>query len=58
MKWLTKLMVEIFCLILDFKSDFQTRVLEGKPLKSWRVVKKEMEKKPKRAEIVHVPGET
>ena len=49
----------LFCRIPDFLSDFRTRVIEHKPLKSWRVIKKEMAKEPKRAvEFGHVPGET
>lgn len=58
MKWFVKLLVETFCRVLDFKSDFQARVVDGEPSKSWRVVKKEMEKESKRAKIARVPGES
>lgn len=60
MKSIGYILVEILCRIVDFKEEFQTRVIQEKPLKSWRVVKKEMEKQGwgKPTDSKHLPGET
>lgn len=60
MKLIGYILVEILCKIIDFKEEFQARVIQGKPLKSWRVVKKEIEKQGwgKPTDSKNSPGET